>query len=52
MPAILVETSFISNPTEEGRLRNKAYQARLANGIVSGIQRFVEERQAFYTASR
>lgn len=52
MPAILVETSFISNPTEEQRLRNKAYQARLAKGIVSGIQRFVEERQAFYTAKR
>lgn len=52
MPAILVETSFISNPTEEQRLRNKSYQARLAKGIVSGIQRFVEERQAFYTAKR
>ncbi|MEF3168678.1 MAG: N-acetylmuramoyl-L-alanine amidase [Deltaproteobacteria bacterium] len=37
MPSILVETSFISNETEERRLRDEAYLASLAEGIADGI---------------
>jgi N-acetylmuramoyl-L-alanine amidase len=47
MPAILVETSFISNRTEESRLRDAKYRESVADGVVTGIQRFLEERQAF-----
>ena len=43
LPSILVETAFISNPSEEKKLRDKGYQARLSNSIVAGI------RQYFYT---
>jgi N-acetylmuramoyl-L-alanine amidase len=48
MPSILVETSFLSNKTEEQRLASAVYQETIANGIVAGVRGFVEERQAFY----
>jgi N-acetylmuramoyl-L-alanine amidase len=41
IPSILVETSFISNPTEEKRLRSNDYQGRLMDGIVEGLGQFV-----------
>ena len=37
IPSMLVETAFISNPAEEKRLRNKAYQNKLADSLLSGI---------------
>jgi N-acetylmuramoyl-L-alanine amidase len=40
MPAVLVETSFLSNPTEEARLRTSAYQQQIAEGIVAGVLRY------------
>ena len=49
MPSILVETSFLSHKEEEKRLGSDAYQDALAEGIVSGVRAFVEDRQAFYT---
>jgi N-acetylmuramoyl-L-alanine amidase len=48
MPSILVETSFVSNKTEEQRLASAAYQDSIADGILSGIREFIQERQAFY----
>lgn len=47
MPAILVETSFISNPTEEKRLASDKYQQSLAKAVVSGIESFFKNRPAF-----
>jgi len=35
-----VETAFISNPEEEKRLNDQAYQDRLARAILSGIKRY------------
>lgn len=46
MPAVLVETAFISNRIEERRLKKKAYIDQMARGIVKGIRRFIEEKQA------
>jgi len=40
IPSVLVETAFISNPEEEGRLRSDAYQEQLADAIMRGIQRY------------
>jgi N-acetylmuramoyl-L-alanine amidase len=45
MPAILVETSFLSNPEEERRLSSKSYQSDAAEAIATGIQDFLENRQ-------
>jgi len=42
IPSILVETAFISNPDEELRLRDEAYQTQLAQAIYNGIQRYFE----------
>ena len=43
MPAILVETSFISNPRECKRLTNQQYQNHLCDGIIKGIRRYIKE---------
>jgi N-acetylmuramoyl-L-alanine amidase len=40
MPAMLVETGFISNPVEEAKLRSKSYQQQLAAAILGGINRY------------
>ncbi len=40
IPSILVETAFISNPDEEKRLTDEAYQARMAEAILRGIKRY------------
>jgi len=38
IPSILVETAFISNPTEERRLTDDDYQEKMASAIVAGIK--------------
>ena len=38
IPSILIETAFISNPEEEKRLNDDAYQDRLADAVVKGIR--------------
>ena len=43
MPAILVETSFISNPRECRRLANPKYQQRMVEGIVRGVKKYIKE---------
>jgi len=41
IPSILVETAFISNPDEERRLNDEAYQNQLARAILAGIKRYL-----------
>ena len=41
VPSILVETAFISNPQEERRLNDSAYQDKLARAILEGIREYV-----------
>ena len=41
VPSILVETAFISNPEEEKRLTDDAYQDKLAEAILRGIRRYL-----------
>ncbi|HNB65273.1 MAG TPA: N-acetylmuramoyl-L-alanine amidase [Zoogloea sp.] len=40
IPSILVETAFISNPEEEARLNDEAYQDRMADAILRGLKRY------------
>lgn len=42
MPAILVETAFISNRTEERLLKSDAFQEEIAQGIYQGLKAFME----------
>lgn len=37
VPSILVETAFITNPTEEARLKNPAHREKLASAILGGV---------------
>ncbi len=46
IPSILVETAFISNPQEEKRLDDDAYQDELASAIVDGIKRYFASNPA------
>lgn len=48
MPAILVETSFISNRIDEKRLRTDKYQNAIVAGITKGVVRYSEQKQAMY----
>jgi N-acetylmuramoyl-L-alanine amidase len=43
MPAILIETSFISNPRECKRLNDTAYQDQMSEAIVNGIKEYIKE---------
>jgi N-acetylmuramoyl-L-alanine amidase len=43
IPSILVETAFISNPEEEKRLTDDAYQDKMAAAIVSGIKGYFDK---------
>ncbi len=40
MPAMLVETAFISNPDEERRLNDPAYQRRVAGAVLDGVHTY------------
>jgi N-acetylmuramoyl-L-alanine amidase len=40
IPSILIETAFISNPEEEKRLNDDAYQDKMAEAILSGMKKY------------
>ncbi|MBU0994224.1 MAG: N-acetylmuramoyl-L-alanine amidase [Proteobacteria bacterium] len=42
MPAILIETSFISNPRECKRLTDVKYQESLCDAIINGIKQYIK----------
>lgn len=43
MPSILVETGFITNPSESRKLTNSKHQQALARSIHSGIRQFFQQ---------
>ena len=42
IPSILIETAFISNPEEEKRLNDEAYQDKMASAIAAGIKAYFD----------
>ena len=44
-PSILIEVGYITNPKERARLFTSDYQERIANGIVSGATRYIDNRK-------
>jgi N-acetylmuramoyl-L-alanine amidase len=44
IPSMLVETAFISNPTDERRLRDPDQQDKLAAAIRDGVKRYFYDR--------
>jgi len=49
MPNVLIETGFLSNPTEEKRLRQASYRQKIAEGIFSAIVKFRSQREKLLT---
>lgn len=43
IPSLLVETGFISNPTEASRLKTANYQYKMAQAIYHGIDRYFRD---------
>ena len=43
MPAVLIETAFISNPTEEKLLNDLSFRKKAIDGIYKGIIKFINE---------
>jgi N-acetylmuramoyl-L-alanine amidase len=43
VPSILVETGFMSNPSESKKLMDKAYRAKMAAGIAGGVENYIKE---------
>lgn len=43
IPSILIETAFISNPEEEKRLNDAAYQDKMVDAIVVGIRNYFDK---------
>ncbi len=43
VPSVLVETAFISNPSEERKLRSGAHQYKIANALMRGIRKYFRE---------
>jgi N-acetylmuramoyl-L-alanine amidase len=44
IPSLLIETGYLSNPTEARRLNSGDYQRRLADAIVQGVMNYFYER--------
>ena len=44
MPAVLVESAFITNPKEESLLRSPKYIDRLAKAVVRGVQEYEKRK--------
>jgi N-acetylmuramoyl-L-alanine amidase len=40
IPSILIETAFISNPEEEAKLTDDAYQDKMAEAVLTGIRKY------------
>jgi N-acetylmuramoyl-L-alanine amidase len=43
MPAVLIETGFINNPSEEDYLNSATGQAEIVNSIVNAIKEYKRE---------
>lgn len=50
IPSILIETAFISNPEEERKLRDAAYQHKMAEAIADGIRTYFARNPALARA--
>jgi len=42
-PAVLVETAYLSNPSDRKQLADKNFRAKMAQGIAAGILDYARE---------
>ncbi len=50
IPSILVETAFLSNPSEEEKLRSNPYQNKMADAVFLGIKNYFANNPALTRA--
>jgi N-acetylmuramoyl-L-alanine amidase len=50
MPAILIETAFLTNGEEERRLQEKGFQAILGRGVAAGVSGYLRQMKKFARA--
>ena len=43
IPSILVETAFLTNPSEEQKLRGKWYQRKVARAVMNGVKQYLAD---------
>lgn len=43
IPSVLVETGYISNPTEETKLSDEKYQTKIAQALFKGVQTYIKK---------
>ncbi len=46
MPAVLLETAFLSNPREEQLLVDRSFQLKAAKGLVAGIKKYFAKQSS------
>ena len=51
MPSILAEISFVSNPTDERKLRTPEYRQRIAESLYRGVARYAQGLSGVKVAS-
>jgi N-acetylmuramoyl-L-alanine amidase len=52
MPSILAEVSFISNPTDEKKLKTNEYRQRVAESLFKGVSKYVSGLSGVKVASQ
>lgn len=52
MPSILAEISFVSNPTDEKKLKTNEYRQRVAESLYKGIHRYVNSLSGVRVAAK
>lgn len=52
MPSILAEISFVSNPTDERKLKTNEYRQRVADSLFKGISKYVSGLSGVKVASK
>jgi N-acetylmuramoyl-L-alanine amidase len=52
MPAVLVETAFISNSREASLLGSSAFQQKIAFALADAVDKFFETHQHLWAADR
>jgi N-acetylmuramoyl-L-alanine amidase len=52
MPSILAEISFVSNPTDERKLKTNEYRQRVAESLYKGVSKYVSGLSGVKVASR
>jgi N-acetylmuramoyl-L-alanine amidase len=51
MPSILAEISFVSNPTDERKLRTPEYRQRIAESLYRGVSHYAQGLSGVKVAS-